>query len=118
MLRRLALAFLLLSLPFRLWAGAGMMVGMSGFEAASAVTHASVGMPACHEMQTDRVTEPVQATGHGSCHTCQLCSWAVWPQISLVPSLAALSIRYIARLNVAMTSADLARQIKPPISLS
>lgn len=116
---RLLLILLVMLIPLRGWSAERMAVQMTSSQVSMTATVAMEAMPADCPMMAQPASEaeksPVQSKSHVGCQTCQLCM-----------SLAAQSVpfpylltyeRHAPPVSAAshFLSADLARQVKPPI---
>ena len=125
-MRRFFLVLLMVLVPLRVWAAEGMTVKMAGMQLSAAATVAAVpmktGMPLDCPMMSAKAgaTQDGQLQGesqsHAACQSCQLCMAMAIPQILTLatPDIAPIGLRIGHPSRY--TSADIARDVKPPIS--
>jgi hypothetical protein len=122
-MRRFFLILLMVLVPLRVWAAEGMTVRMASMQPGTAATAAGEPVKAMPldcpmmaksgDMQDD---QPVENQSHAGCQSCQLCMALAAPQI--LPLAAPDKVKSGLRIwhPSAYTSADIARDVKPPIS--
>ena len=126
-MRRFFLVLLIVLVPLRVWAAEGMTVKMAGMQLGAAAAVAAVqmktGMPLdCPMMATqaggmqDDQQQGESQNSHAGCQSCQLCMAMAAPQI--LPLAAPERVRSGLQTwhSSAYSSADIARDVKPPIS--
>jgi hypothetical protein len=125
-MRRFFLVLLMVLVPLRVWAAEGMTVKMAGMQLGAAATVANVqmktGMPLdCPMMatQADGIQDGQpqgESQSHAGCQSCQLCMAMAAPQIFdlVAPEMIKSGLRIWHPSFY--TSADIARDVKPPIS--
>jgi len=124
-MRRFFLVLLMVLVPLRVWAAEGMTVRMASMQlgtAAMAAGEPVKAMPLDCPMMVqsgDRQDDPQQGesqSSHVGCQSCQLCMALAAPQI--LPLAAPDKVKSGLRIwhPSAYTSADIARDVKPPIS--
>lgn len=122
-MRRFFLVLLIVLVPLRVWAAEGMTVRMASMQLGTVAIAAGEPVkampPDCPmmaqsgDMQDD---QPVENQSHAGCQSCQLCMALAAPQI--LPLAALDKVKSGLRIwhPSSYTSADIARDVKPPIS--
>lgn len=122
-MRRFFLVLLIVLVPLRVWAAEGMTVRMASMQLGTVAMAAGEPVKAMPldcpmmaksgDMQDD---QPVENQSHAGCQSCQLCMALAAPQI--LPLAALDKVKSGLRIwhPSSYTSADIARDVKPPIS--
>lgn len=119
---RLLLILLVMLLPLRGWSAERMVLQMILSQAALQVADeqmAMSGMPADCPMMARPASEaeksPTPSKSHIGCQTCQLCMTLATPSFPSTDLLTYARQTHPASTSASFISADLARQVKPPI---
>ena len=124
-MRRFFLVLLMVLVPLRVWAAEGMTVRMASMQigtTASVAGGQAKGMPLDCPMMSAKVGDalddgqPDESQSRAGCQSCQLCMALASPQIlnHTAPEMIKSGLRIWHPSSY--TSADIARDVKPPIS--
>jgi hypothetical protein len=120
---RLLVILLVMLLPLRGWSAERMAIQMTQSQAIVEVAGAQVSvaaMPADCPMlaqpaSSETEESPSPSKSHAGCQTCQLCMTLAAPSVPPIHLLAYERQAHPASASASFISADLPRQVKPPI---